>query len=108
MHEDLALDASVAELETLEKEFTAIVKERVAVEPELKISRDAGYAENPMDRENIEETVQAESVRSLGELLDGLGLPAVRVPVGEETCPTEVCFDILVDSLKQVKCLDSV
>ena len=26
----------------------------------------------------------------------------VRVPVVEETCPREVCFDILVDSLKQV------
>ena len=30
----------------------------------------------------------------------------VRVPVVEETCPTEVCFDILVDSLKQVNSFD--
>ena len=30
----------------------------------------------------------------------------VRVPVVEETCPTEVCFDILVDSLKQVNSLE--
>ena len=30
----------------------------------------------------------------------------MRVPVVEETCPTEVCFDILVDSLKQVNSFD--
>ena len=30
-------------------------------------------------------------------------LQSVRVPIVEETCPSEVCFDLLVDSLKQVK-----
>ena len=36
MHEDLSLEASVSELDKLEKEFAAIIKDRAATEPELK------------------------------------------------------------------------
>ena len=36
MHEDLDMEASVEELNTLEEKFTNIVKERVAGNPELK------------------------------------------------------------------------
>ena len=36
MHEDLSLEASVDELDKLEKEYTAIVKDRAAAEPELR------------------------------------------------------------------------
>ena len=36
MHEDLSLEASVSELDKLEKEFAAIVKDRAAAEPELR------------------------------------------------------------------------
>ena len=80
MHEDLDMEASVEELNALEEKFTNIVKERVAGNPELKfvflvvldvfavdeqwskmlflrISRDAAYMENPMERENLEDVV---------------------------------------------------
>jgi len=50
MHEDLDIEASVDELNGLEEKFANIVKERVAANPELKISRDAAYMENPMER----------------------------------------------------------
>lgn len=36
MHEDLAIEASVDELDKMEEKFTAIVKERVSADPELK------------------------------------------------------------------------
>ena len=36
MHEDLAIEASVDELDKMEAKFTAIVKERVSADPELK------------------------------------------------------------------------
>ena len=80
MHEDLDMEASLEELNALEEKFTNIVKERVAGNPELKfvflvvldvfavdeqwskmlllrISRDAAYMENPMERENLEDIV---------------------------------------------------
>lgn len=101
MHEDLSLEASVSELDKLEREFAAIIKDRAAAEPELRVSHDAGFTENPMERENVEGTVHADSVKGLWEVMDGLNIQSMRVPIIEETCPKEVSFDILVDSLKQ-------
>ena len=36
MHEDLAIEGSVDELNKMEEKFTAIVKERASADPELK------------------------------------------------------------------------
>jgi len=65
------------------------------------------FTENPMEREDIEESVKVETVRGLHDVYCGLlengfqHLSTVRVPVVEERAPDEKCFDILVDSLKQ-------
>jgi len=109
MHDNLNIDEPVNELDKLEACFADIVKERVKADPEkmLKINKDSEFTENPMERENIEEAIKADSVKSLNGVYNGLkqkgfkNLDLIRVPVVEESAPKEVCFDILVDSLKQ-------
>ena len=109
MHDNLSSDEPVDQLNKLEICFADIVKERVKADPEemLKINKDSEFTENPMERENIEESVKAESVKSLDEVYNGLkqnginNIEMIRVPVVEESAPKEVCFDILVNSLKQ-------
>ena len=108
MHDNLEVDATVEEMENLQCHFAKIIRERVAENEEqmLKISKDSAFTENPMDRENVEENIKVEAVKSLKEVYEGIkenGFPNfdyIRVPVVEESAPQEVCFDILVNTLK--------
>ena len=109
MHDNLSIDKPAEELNKLEKEFCEIIKKRIADDPEkkLKVNRDSEFVENPMERENVEESIEATSVKSLSEVYNNAkqngwkNIDLIRVPVVEESAPREVCFDILVDSLKQ-------
>jgi len=109
MHDNINIDDSVEAMNKLELNFAEIVKERVKSDPEkmIKINKDSEFTENPMERENIEESIKADSVKSLKETFEDLKqkgfkhIDLTRVPVVEERAPQEVCFDILVDSLKQ-------
>jgi len=108
MHDNLEVDATVEEMEILQCHFANIIRGKVAEDPEqmLKVSKDSGFTENPMDRENVEESLKAETVKSLKEVfvtMKDSGFPNleyVRVPVVEESAPKEGYFDILVDILK--------
>ena len=42
----------------LSKHFVNILNERSAVDGTLKVHKDAAFTENPMEREDIEETVK--------------------------------------------------
>jgi len=108
MHENLELNESVSEFDNLQKHFANIIQERADKdEGNLKIHKDSTFTENPMEREDVEATVKAESIKGLHSVYSSLkenGFPAlrpVRVPVVEERAPAEHCFDILVDSLKE-------
>jgi len=109
MHENLELNEPVTELDNLQKHFANIIQARMDADAEktLKIHRDSMFTENPMEREDVEESVKAETVRGLHDVYASLRengfehLSTVRVPVVEERAPDEKCFDILVDSLKQ-------
>jgi len=108
MHENLELDESVDEFDNLQKHFANIIQDRADADPAktLKIHKDSTFTENPMEREDIEESVKAETIKGLHSVYDSLRengfehLETVRVPVVEERAPAEKCFDILVDSLK--------
>ena len=105
----MSVDEPVAEMNKLEQGFSEIIKARVNADQgkKLKIDKDATFTENPMDRENMEETIEVNRVQPLYEVFTGLkqkglkNLELIRVPVVEESAPREACFDILVDSLKQ-------
>ena len=108
MHDNLVVDATVEEMENLQAHFAQIIRNRVSenADKKLMISKDAEYTENPMDRENIEESIDVDCVKSWREVLEGAkdngysDLEFVRVPVVEESAPQEACFDILVKVLK--------
>jgi len=110
MHENLALDQPVEELDNLEKHARNLVRSRVEADPDkmVMISRDAAFTENPMERENVEENLRADSVAALQDIYSDLtsslpSLSCVRVPVVEESAPKEECIDIIVQSLKEEK-----
>jgi len=106
MHDNMSIDGSVPEMDKLEESFTEIVQARFMNDPEkkLRINKDSQFTENPMERENIEETLEVDTVKSFSGVISDLqnkNLNLMRVPVVEESAPREVCFDILIDSLKQ-------
>ena len=108
MHDNLEVLASVAEMDNLELHYEAIIRGRVEadVDKMLKINKDKSNTDNPMDRENIEESVRVDGIKSLQavyeEIKEGLhsNFDHMRVPVVEDCKPEEKCFDILVDALE--------
>ena len=48
------------DLVVLSKHFVNILKERSAADGTLKVHKDAAYTENPMEREDVEETVDVQ------------------------------------------------
>jgi len=109
MHENLSLDQSAEELDNLELHARNIVKKRVEADPDrmVTISKDSAFSDNPMERENIEETLRVDKVEGLAgvyrDVLTSPALSSVRIPVVEETAPKEESFDILVNTLKGEK-----
>jgi len=78
-------------------EFEAMVKDG-----NLDISRDKEFQENPMERENVIDSVKVESVKSFSTMLGGLKLDdlnVVRIPFEEERPLPEECFDLIVAQL---------
>ena len=63
MHENLELDnvQPTIDLEVLAKHFVNICKERSEADGSLKVHKDAAFTENPMEREDIEETVKVKN-----------------------------------------------
>ena len=124
MHDNVEVGAGVHEMDVLEKHFEKILAARVSADSEkmLKINKDKSNTDNPMDRENVEEHVKVESVKSLQAVYEDIknnllqNFYHYRVPVVEETKPEvtkiicnnkifyvwiqEQCFDIIVDVLK--------
>lgn len=104
----MELDEPVPALETLQTHFIRVLKARLATSSDetLKVHKDASYTENPMEREDIEESVKVDNLASFDELLKTLKegdyphLDCIRVPVVEERAPQEECFDIMVNTLK--------
>ena len=108
MHDNLEVLATVKEMDNLELHYEAIIREKVEIDVDkmLKVSKDKTNTDNPMDRENIEESVRVDCVKSLQGVYSDIGaglhsnFDHLRVPVVEDCKPEEMCFDILVDALK--------
>merc|ERR1712165_697854 len=103
LHENIELEVVEPrdDLVNLSRHFVNILNERAAADGTLKVHKDVGFTENPMEREDVEESVKVESLLNLNSLLKELAAEnCVLVPVVEERAPDESCFDILVESLK--------
>merc|ERR1712130_24770 len=125
LHRNLDIYFSQQELEDLEINFADIIQKRAAAdEGKIKTMKDVAFAENPMDREAVEEVVKAESIKGLYQIYSDLkdpkkvekeyaegeepeftpapfpGLEVHRIPVTEERSAGEACFDMMTEVLK--------
>ena len=110
MHRNLDIYFSQKELDDLEIVYTDIISKKAeADEGKLKTFKDHVFAENPMDREAVEEVIKTEKVQGLHQiwssLKDGEEAPfkelnVHRIPVTEERSAGEACFDMIVEVLK--------
>jgi len=109
LHKNLEINFPVDELDNLETHYLNHLAQLVEEDPakSIKIHKDAAFAENPMERDDIEESVKAESLKEVKTVYESLkenGFPnliAQRCPVNEDRAPGEECFDIMIDMLKQ-------
>lgn len=80
----------VKEIQTREKDGT------------IEVHKDAGFAENPMDREDVIEKLKLEGLKGLNDILKSLsesalpGLSVVSVPFNEQRAMPLECFDVIV------------
>ena len=87
--------ATVNEMNTLELHYENILKAKIDSDPDkmLLISRDKSNTDNPMDRENVEESVRVDTVMSLQTVYNNIknslhnNFHTVRVPVVEDCTP---------------------
>merc|ERR1712066_199341 len=103
-HTNIELAAADKDVDALE---VKLVKEIAAREKDggVEVHKDAGFAENPMDREDVKETLKLEGVKGFNEILKSVterSLPAmsvVRVPFHEQRALPEAGFDLIVSAL---------
>jgi len=108
LHRNLEVQFPVDELENLQTHYLKYLcglRDEDANQS-IKIHKDGAFAENPMEREDIEETVKVESIKELKDIYENLkenGYPNLigqRCPVNEDRAPGEECFDIMIELLK--------
>ena len=74
-------------------------------EGNVEVHKDAGFAENPMDREDVAQSLKADGVKGLNEILKTCGetsmpgLSVVRVPFNEQRAVPVECFDVIIKAL---------
>ncbi|CAB4062502.1 unnamed protein product [Lepeophtheirus salmonis] len=102
MHENIEIGDPVPELDNLQRSFVIDIKNRLAESKDgsITIHRDSCYTENPMEREDVEESLKVESLKGLHNIFAELTTKhmsnqSYRVPVVEERAPAEECFDII-------------
>ena len=100
------LDDGKAKL--VRKNLASIVRERVNKEDKtIKIHVDREFAENPLDRIDIEESIVVESVNDLDAVFElcsmenKVQLQVIHIPVVEDEMPTASCFDSIISGLKE-------
>merc|ERR1719400_1317484 len=108
LHHNLNISASMDEMDNLERYFAHLCKEKTEKNNgSLKIHKDQGFHENPLEREFDEVEMKPEELKSLQELCQSMreagheGLDLRRIPVCEDRAPPEFCFDMMTETLKK-------
>ena len=74
-------------------------------EGKIPVFSDKEDAENPMDREEVKESVKLSDLKSYKKILTEMaagpleGMTVIRVPVVEERPQPEDCFDVIIKAL---------
>merc|ERR1711994_327900 len=104
-HDNIEIPGKVDDMDKLEDKFVENLESRKCGEGNVNIFRDKEDAENPMDREELKETVKLENLKNYKKILADLsagslpGLTVIRVPIQEEKALPEECFDVIVKAL---------
>jgi len=103
-HVNIEVSGNTADVDAME---VKLVKEISARDKEgtVEVHKDAGFAENPMDREDIVQSVKLDGLKGFNAILKSCaetnmpGMAVVRVPFNEQRAIPEECFDIIVKAL---------
>jgi len=104
-HENITLNTiKSSELDGYEVKFAKEVQAMLK-DGALLVHKDNNFQENPMEREDVTQTIKVDTVKELSKILSSLaettmpGLTVVRVPFQEERPLPEDCFDLIVSQL---------
>lgn len=103
-HDNIEVPGKAADMDEMEAKFVKELKAREK-DGNVEVVKDKEEAENPMDREEVKQSIKLEELKGFNEVLKGLsegpmqGLKYLRVPFNEEKALPEECFDLIVKAL---------
>ena len=107
MHANIITDLDDDQMTSVCVHLANVLKKRVdKTDKTLKIHVDKEFAENPLDRVDLEETIVVESINDLDSVYENcrekskVNLEVVRIPVLEDQKPAESCLDTIISVLK--------
>jgi len=106
-HVNLEIKMTVDQIEIVDRHLAKILKKRQTESGNntIKIHRDEEFAENPMDRVDIEDTITVDNIKSLEAVYEyckekcKVDIVVVRIPNQEDQMPVE-SMDMIIDALK--------
>jgi len=108
LHENLSLPLTDDEVKNVGSHLAKVIKKRLnaSTDKTIKIHMDREFNENPMDRNDIEESLTVESIKDLETVFKdcreacNVNLELVRVPLVEDKMPSEEDLDSITNLLK--------
>eukprot|EP00092_Neocalanus_flemingeri_P018879 GFUD01020446.1.p1 GENE.GFUD01020446.1~~GFUD01020446.1.p1 ORF type:complete len:476 (+),score=137.66 GFUD01020446.1:161-1588(+) len=103
-HSNVEVPGSSADVDAMEVKLVKEISTREK-DGNIEVHKDAGFAENPMDREDIVQSVKLDGLKGLNEILKSCaettmpGLTVVRVPFNEQRAVPVECFDTIIKAL---------
>merc|ERR1719330_612528 len=104
-HDNIEIPGKVEDMDALEDKFVKELESRMCSEGKIPVFSDKEDAENPMDREEVKESVKLSDLKSYKKILTEMaagpleGMTVIRVPVVEERPQPEDCFDVIIKAL---------
>merc|ERR1712203_893002 len=103
-HVNVEVSGSPADMDAMEGKLVSEITSREK-DGNVEVHKDAGFAENPMDREDVAQMLKLSGVKGLNEILKACsessmpGLTVVRVPFNEQRAVPVECFDTIIKAL---------
>merc|ERR1712002_5153 len=103
-HVNVEVSGSSADMDAMEGKLVSEITSREK-DGNVEVHKDAGFAENPMDREDVAQMLKLTGVKGLNEILKACsetsmpGMSIVRVPFNEQRAVPVECFDTIIKAL---------
>merc|ERR1712168_761548 len=103
-HVNVEVSGSSADMDSMEGKLVSEITGREK-DGNVEVHKDAGFAENPMDREDVAQMLKLTGVKGLNEILKACsetsmpGMSIVRVPFNEQRAVPVECFDTIIKAL---------